>query len=258
MNRVTPRQSGFTLIEIITVIVILSVVSVLGVNFIGATIDSYVATVNRGQLIAKGRAALERMARQLRGAVPNSVRVNGNCVEFLPMAGGGNYIGQLPDTANGASAVTTIDTAPHSLDFGTARYVIVGAMAANEIYAATPVSLASLASRTADQLTLSAAKQWQRNSGSRRFFLGDYPEAFCLNAGSLRYFAGVSSRTPFDSTGIPAGTGDMLADGVAAVTPFTLSAGTQDLNATLSISLTFTEGSEGVELNQEVLIRNVP
>ncbi|GAA5316499.1 MAG: type II secretion system protein [Candidatus Pelagadaptatus aseana] len=255
------KQSGLTLVELIAVIIVLAIVGTIGFGFVGNTMETYASTIERGKLVAKGRAALERMARQLRGAAPNSIRITGNCVEFLPVAGGGNYIGDVPDTANGAapsgSAVTTpIATAPHAVSLWTARYVVIGALDEAELYD-TQVSLADLAGRTATSLTLTADKQWLRNSLNRRFYLVDNPQAFCVTAGSLRFHAS-GYATPSTSTGTPAGAGDLMAGGVSVAAPFVLSPGTEDRNATLSMSLQFSEGGEGIVLNQEVLIRNVP
>lgn len=249
-------QSGFTLIEMITVIVVLAIIGTLSFGFVANTMESYIATVERGKLVTKGRAALERMARQLRGAAPNSLRITGNCVEFLPVAGGGNYIGDVPDNANGASASAAIATAPHQVSLWTARYVLIGAMDPTEIYV-TQASLADLASRDSTSLTLASAKNWQRNSLNRRFYLVDDPQAFCVTSGNLVYHAS-GYGTPYTSIGAPGGGGDLLAEGVSVASAFSLSPGTEDRNSTLSLSLYFTEGSEGITLNQEVLIRNVP
>ena len=112
------RQSGFSLIEFITVIVILSIVSMLGAGFVITSVQSYDRVAQRSKLIGSGRQALERITRQLRASLPYSLRLSGDasglCVEFMPVVGGGNYIGpdydsngsidqeELPTMANGA------------------------------------------------------------------------------------------------------------------------------------------------------------
>ena len=249
-------NTGFTLIEMITVIVVLSVISALGFGFVRSTLESYNTTIDRGKLIAKGRLALERMSRQLRAAVPNSVRVVGDCVEFLPIAGGGNYVGSVPDAANGVAASASITTATHSVDFGAASYVVLGALNSAEIYGAAPASLERLSSRTSTSLTLTAAKQWQRNSLNKRFFLADQPQAFCVNSGNLRFHQNYSGGS-YLTAAIPSSGGDIVVDGIGGHS-FNVSDGTQDRNTTLTIAMTFTGGGETVALNQEVYIRNVP
>jgi prepilin-type N-terminal cleavage/methylation domain-containing protein len=61
-------QRGFTLIEIIVVIVILSVVSAITVKFLVDSLKIYSMTVNQKTLFDEGKLALERMGRDIRDA----------------------------------------------------------------------------------------------------------------------------------------------------------------------------------------------
>ncbi len=95
---------GFTLVELIAVIVILSILASMGASFVVNIMDSYQATQRRALLLNKARPALERITRQLRGALPYSARLaaGGRCIEFVPIAAGGSYLDAVPDLANGA------------------------------------------------------------------------------------------------------------------------------------------------------------
>ena len=59
-------KRGFTLIEIIVVIVILSIVSAITINFLINSIKIYTMTVNQKTLFDEGKLALERMCRDIR------------------------------------------------------------------------------------------------------------------------------------------------------------------------------------------------
>jgi prepilin-type N-terminal cleavage/methylation domain-containing protein len=61
-------QRGFTLIEIIIVIVILSIVSVITINFLVTSLRTYSMVVNQKTLLDEGKLALERMCRDIRNA----------------------------------------------------------------------------------------------------------------------------------------------------------------------------------------------
>ncbi len=61
-------QRGFTLIEIIIVIVILSIVSAITIKFLTDSLRVYTMTVNQKILFDEGKLALERMCRDIRDA----------------------------------------------------------------------------------------------------------------------------------------------------------------------------------------------
>ena len=59
---------GFTLIEIVIVIVILSIVSAITIYFLVSSLRVYTITVNQKTLFDEGKLALERMSRDIRDA----------------------------------------------------------------------------------------------------------------------------------------------------------------------------------------------
>jgi prepilin-type N-terminal cleavage/methylation domain-containing protein len=79
------RSKGFTLIEIIVVIVILSIVSAITIKFLVDSLRIYTMTVEQKTLFDEGKLALERMCRDLRDA--NSITT--------PSSGGSSSSGTL-------------------------------------------------------------------------------------------------------------------------------------------------------------------
>jgi prepilin-type N-terminal cleavage/methylation domain-containing protein len=63
-----PYSKGFTLIEIVIVIVILSIVSAITIKFLVDGLRIYTMTVNQKTLFDEGKLALERMCRDIRDA----------------------------------------------------------------------------------------------------------------------------------------------------------------------------------------------
>ena len=61
-------DKGFTLIEIIIVIVILCIVSAITIKFLVDSLRVYTMTVNQKTLFDEGKLALERMCRDIRDA----------------------------------------------------------------------------------------------------------------------------------------------------------------------------------------------
>jgi prepilin-type N-terminal cleavage/methylation domain-containing protein len=70
-------ERGFTLIEIIIVIVILSIVLAITIYFLVSSLRVYTMTVNQKTLFEEGKLALERMCRDIRDAQSISVPAAG-------------------------------------------------------------------------------------------------------------------------------------------------------------------------------------
>ena len=106
------RVGGFTLIELVVVITVMGILSIGVVSFITDASDGYANTVRRTELGSTLRLAAERVTRELRNALPNSARVSGNCLEFIPVEGGSTYL-NLPVaiTSTTFNAAAPIDAA---------------------------------------------------------------------------------------------------------------------------------------------------
>ena len=90
----TSHQHGFTLVELIMVIVIMGVVGGMVSVFMKGPIDAYISGGRRAALTDTADTTVRRMARDLHRALPNSLRpcpagVKG--LEFIPTKTGGRY-----------------------------------------------------------------------------------------------------------------------------------------------------------------------
>lgn len=98
---------GFTLIEMIVVITIGAVISTTLLMFFKPAFDGFLASRARADLTDQADTALRRMVRDVRAAVPNSIRMVGTqCFELIPTSGGGRFRSG-PDTVNDAAASCT-------------------------------------------------------------------------------------------------------------------------------------------------------
>ncbi len=96
---------GFTLMEMIVVIVITGIIAAVVAVFIRSPIQGYLDTVRRSEMTDTVDNALRRIARDLRLALPNSVRVksvaNLQSMELLLTRDGGRYRAQCSSNVPG-------------------------------------------------------------------------------------------------------------------------------------------------------------
>ena len=86
-----PRR-GFTLVELIVTLVLFGLMAATLVVFLRPAVDSWLAVRTRSALASDADHALRRMLRDVRAAVPNSIRTPGTqCFELVPTGGGGRY-----------------------------------------------------------------------------------------------------------------------------------------------------------------------
>lgn len=115
--RTIPRRSlrGFTLIELIIVIVIMGVLGGMVSIFMKGPIDAYFDSARRAAMTDVADTAVLRMARDIHVALPNSIRSAGTqCVEFVPTKTGGRYRADIG--ASGSEDILDFNVADTSFD----------------------------------------------------------------------------------------------------------------------------------------------
>ena len=116
------RARGFTLVELVMVILLLGVMATFSSQFIGIGTQIYGDASRREQLMSDARFALERLNRELRDAVPGSVRIEdeagnpldqGVCLRFWPIATASRYLGSA---ASGGLTIVEPEVLPREED----------------------------------------------------------------------------------------------------------------------------------------------
>jgi MSHA biogenesis protein MshO len=109
---------GITLVELVVVLAVLGIISAVAAMSLREPVQGYIDSNRRAQLTDIGDTALRRIARDLRLALPNSVRVTGAdplYMELLLTKTGGRYRAQL----NGSSAGDILDFTATDSSFDT-------------------------------------------------------------------------------------------------------------------------------------------
>jgi MSHA biogenesis protein MshO len=287
--RRTTRQSGFTLIELVVTLVIAAVVVSFVSLFISGAVKGFTDQTRRTRLVDSADSALQRMGRDVRRALPNSVRTTTAggvaALEMLSTVDGARYRGQPPGTA---AQILDFDAADASFNVlgpftqvtkpfsSTSHYLAIynvgvpGADAyelANVITpAGTQIDIAvDGAAAGEDRVTLSPAFKFAYGSPTQRVFLLDGPVTYLCDSvtGTLLRYQGysiASSQASVDSHGelLAAGaTASLMANQIVSCN-FTYTPGTAERGGLLALSITVSSQGESVSLLSQVHVDNVP
>ncbi len=272
-------QRGFTLIEAIMVIVITGILGTMVAVFIRAPVDGYLDSVARAELTDAGDTALRRMARDVRTALPNSLRTAGgtgtSCFEFLPTVGGGRYRIAQSSTATGdvldfSVADTSFDVLastnlPPPGGYATPHHVVIynlGIPGADAYTAANLNRAAIAAASTAANITLPAAgNKFPFQSPGKRFqVISNFSVIYSCSARTLIRSTRAITAAPLATC--PA-VGTVLVGNVdCANTSFTYNPAVSQRNGLLTMTLVLTQAGastpETIRLYQEVHVDNTP
>ena len=269
------QQRGFTLVELIMVIVIMGVIGGVVAVFMRSPIDAYFDSARRAALTDVADTAVRRIARDVRKALPNSIRTpSSTCLEFIPTRTGGRYRKtDLASDPGSALDFTTADTrfnmlgqnsvlpADQQIQPGDVVAVyhlgIAGASAylGNNTALITAVAPAALPAVGETAITIEQTVPFPLESGSNRFHVIPREEqvvAYVCTGGNLRRTVTAGSF----ASNCPA-TGPVLATNVQSCT-FTYNGSDLQRNGLVQIDLRIQSNNETVSLYHEVHVNNSP
>jgi len=286
------NHSGFSLVEMVMVIVLTGIIATITVQFISQPVQLYVDQANRGDLVDIVQTALHRMTRDIRRALPNSIRIvpegngNGTVLEYINIkqGGGGRYReGPGPGTLATPACRLNFIIPPGDTSFAVPGG-ITGALAAgdrivisnwnntgptanayagdNITPAATTLTLnAPDATCSEPYITLSAPFLFPFPSPRQRFYIADNPVAYLCDtgAGTIRRYQNQAitlNQTSVD-TDAELGVSALLVDNVTACA-FTYNPGTATRGALVTLSITASQAGESVTLVQQIHVNNIP
>ncbi len=265
---------GFTLVELVLVIMILGVLGALGAGILLQPFKAFQDQSRRAAMVAEADLTLGYMARELRMALPNSVRVSGQFIEFIPTVDGGRYRSANTSGGQGDSLdLTALDTSFDVIG-GLSAWAQPGGSNANDhvvIYnthatdnvdtnAYNGVNRGVLTGYDTSTHTISLnppGTQFPAGSTSRRFDIvpATGPVTYYCNSGRLyrhtSYGFQLIQRTDFTNQGA------LLADNVS-LCDFSYLAGSGTRSGVASLRLAITRDGETISLLYQVQIINAP
>ena len=259
------KPGGFTLVEMIVVLVVTGIMAALGGMFIVQPIQGFLDLSRRAGLVDGAETALRRMQRDIRQALPNSVRIDpsGQALELLHTVDGGRYRSYGPGNGldftridtDGFEVLGSLHTTP-TIGQSIVVYNLSATGASGNAYLGdnrTGVGAGS----AVNLVNLNPPIQFPRSSPFQRFLIVDQPVSYICNltANTLTRYAGYGISATQSST--PGGSPALVARNVSACN-FTYQPGTYQRAGLVTLRLQITEDGETVTLLQQIHVENAP
>lgn len=252
----------------IIVIAIMAIVGSMVAVFLRVPLESYVAQDRRARLADAADTALRRMGRDIRLALPNSVRVTTNptgvvYLEFLSTRNGGRYRAQGGgDILDFTAADNSFDVLgpPIAMQAGDRIAVFnLGILGADAwALAGNTLAVYTGAAGSVSNIAI-AAKLFPLASPGNRFQVVDGPVSYVCNPnnGTLTRFWGYAILPAQPTPPTAPASSALLATGVSACS-FTYQPGATARNGLVSMTLNLSQSGETVRLYATTQVSNQP
>jgi MSHA biogenesis protein MshO len=283
------QSAGFTLIELVITITITVIVASFSAFMLSGPVSGFNDQARRAELVDSAESSLRRIGRDVRRALPNSVRITTNgsitTLELLNVVEGVRYrAGPPPGDANARLIFNTADGAFNSIGLfnaitkpfsSTTHYLsvynvgVAGANAYELINVITPpgtqIDIDAAAEAGEDNVQLDPWFQFAYPSPRQRIYLIDTPVSFLCDTATekLTRYAGyaiATNQADRDSAAellAAGGVAALMSDNLTACT-FTFTPGPAQRDGLVTMSLTVADACESIVLLQQAHIDNVP
>jgi MSHA biogenesis protein MshO len=284
MRRTRPkarrRVGGVTLLEMIIAMIITAIVVSISI-FFANPLQQAADVTTRAELADIADNALQRIGRDVRLALPNSIRTNGTAVEFVPLRTGGRYRAEAAGACTGASddhlafdaadgCFKSIGAIPDDATVTTSDFLVLNnygeGFTNQDAYAGGNRRPISAAIASQQKVTYTAGSAFDRNlhdSPGRRFFIVTSPVAYVcdVTAQTITRYAGYGFQPALTPGTIVTGTAALIASNVTNCN-FDYSANVAPMVGLLTLKVTLRKavatGTETVTLYHSVHVNNVP
>lgn len=263
------RTRGVTLVELVVVIAITAIIGAVVAIFIRRPVEGYIDAARRAALTDQADTALRRMTRDLRQALPNSVRVSAQFLEYIETTGGGRYRAETGTNGSGNNILDFTQSDLNGFDvlgpvpaFTTGNEIVIYNLYSDSAITTSNAYIGdNRAALTGSGTIPIVPKLFPQPSPAKRFHVVSGPVSYGCTGGQLIRYSGYAYSAT-QATPPTGGTAAVLTGNVGACqfiyTPGALS----ERMATVSIVLQLDGAAggtiESVRLFQQTQVSNVP
>ena len=245
-------RNGFTLIELVITIVLLAIVSIIGVNIFVSVFRGYFESKVKNFLFLEIQFTVERISRELRNALPNSIRTDGNYLQYVLIKDGFYY----KKIKNNKILVIQKDFL-NSAKVG--DLISIYNLSSKDLYTSNEnlqkiYKIEEIEKISQDNYTVRLNKNIIRDSPYNRFYLIDTPVTIYKKNDKLIRCFGYPINS---SNGINEGECNVLTNYVQNIS-FKYFPGNTKRNAIVKINLTLKKRFTTLNYSYEVHLNNVP
>ncbi len=267
-----PGMAGFTFVEMVMVIAVMGILGSMVAVFIPGPMQNYLVATRRAELADTANTALLRIAREVRAAVPNSLRVTTASgrfyLEFLPMSDAGRYRtggGDALDFTSGSD--TSFDVLGPPVNAAAGQFLVVYNLGTDDKSNAYRSNsnrrgIPSGNSGNPKKIDFTATgNPLPLESPDKRFFVADPPVTYVCDpaAGTVRRYSGyaIQEAQPADVGAAPlsGATVRLLADHVSDCR-FIYDLDPSQRLSQLTLRMQLSLAGETVSLYREVVVIN--
>ncbi|WOT07048.1 type II secretion system protein [Shewanella sp. DAU334] len=278
---------GFTLVELVTVIIILGILVLAVSNFLIFGTRIFIDSTSVEQVMGQSRFAMERMTRDIRNAVPNSIRIRssiGNgindytnewqCIEMMPIASSASYI-TAPIAPAAAAPTAMVMQASSGAPLTNAQSLLIYPLSPADVYTATNGTSGKLFSinavnampNNASLVVFNNTVQFNEASPRQRYFGITSAVSYCFEKvtdelSELKRYTNYAFNNLAQPSPVQMGNGVLMAENVVNTiglnSPMAYTPGTLQNNAMVHLNPLFDIQGQVLQYHHQVQVINVP
>jgi MSHA biogenesis protein MshO len=266
------------MVELVVTIVIIGILASLGGMFISRPMEGYVDMKRRAELVDQAEMSLRRMQRDIRAALPNSIReIDSNNdgiaegIEMLHVVDGGRYRRLPDDDGNGDvldftrldDSFEVLGALNHFNDIDNEDLVVIYNLSASGSTANAYIdgygARIDKSTSNNSKVVFKDSHDFVYPSPYQRFFIVDEAISYKIEGSELRRYSGYAfNNVPGPDSGVSGALVAKFIDPVKSYFEYNSGTATRSGMVTMRVALKDNASGEGISLLNQVHVDNAP